>query len=196
MSPIYQVTLYAAMLPSAYFIIMVIGGMRRSFELSILSVASRTVAGWILIIGFYILCGLIFNFTMQDLGAFVDAKTGSSPFVRFYPVAVLLVAVAGFWYPRADFFNINRTLLKRVVLFFVCFTPLYLMLVYMLFVKSDLWGLCFRFGFRSSLLAFIISFPIIFHNEPNGLTQAWYYLIHFLFRVNTNSANKESSQDI
>jgi len=132
---------------------------------------------------------------MNDLGAFIDAKTGSNPFVRYYPVAVFIVALAGFWYPRANFFNINRTRAKRVLLFLVCFAPLYLMLGYMLFVKSDLWGLCLRFGFRSSLLAFTISFPVIFYNAPDGLTQAWIYVIQFLFRVNAPNSNDESSSE-
>jgi hypothetical protein len=117
------------------------------------------------------------------LGAFIDAKTGSNPLVRCYPVAVLIAAVAGFWYPMADFFNMNRTRFKRVLLFFVCFTPLYLMLGYMLLVESDLWGLCLRFGFRSSMLAFTISMPVIFLNSPDGFTQLWVYVIHFLFRA-------------
>jgi hypothetical protein len=192
LSPLYRVMLYAAILPSAYFIWMVVGGGRHSFKLSVWAVAMRAVIGWVLIIGIYDLCGLLFRFTMNDLGAFIDATKGSNHFVRYYPVAVFIVAVAGLWYPRADFFNINRTRSKRVLLFLVCFTPLYLMLGYMLFVKSDLWGLCLRFGFRSSLLAFTISLPIIFYNAPDSLTQVSIYVIQFLFRVNPSNSNDES----
>ena len=194
-SPLYSITLYAAILPSVYFIIMVVGGIRNSFRLNVWCVLKRAVIGWILIIGIYELCGLLFGITMNDLGAFIDATKGSNPFVRYYPVAVLIVAVAGFWYPRADFFNINRTRFKRVLLFFVCFTPLYLMIGYMLFVKSGLWGLCLRFGFRSSSLAFTISFPTIFYNAPDSYTQVWIYVIQFLFRVNTPNSNNESSSE-
>jgi hypothetical protein len=185
--------LYAAMLPSAYFIGMVIGRVRHYFGFSMWAVIIRTFTAWILIIGIYILFGLLFGFTMNDLGAFVDAKTGNNPFIRYYPVAVFIVAVAGFWYPRADFFNINRTKSKRVILFFICFIPLYLMMVYMLFVKSELWGLCFRFGFRSSLFAFTISFPIIFYNSFDCWTLACHYVVRFLFRVNLLNSNDNSS---
>jgi len=191
-SHLYVVMLYAAVLPSAYFIAMVVGGMRHSFRLNVWAVVIKAVTGWILIIGIYELCGLLFRFTMNDLGAFIDATKGSNPFVRYYPVAVFIIAFAGFWYPHADFFNINRIRSKRVLLFFVCFTPLYLMIGYMLFVKSDLWGLCLRFGFRSSLLAFTISFPTIFYNAPDSFTQAWIYVIQFLFRVNPPNSNDES----
>ena len=193
LTPLYRLTLYAAILPSAYFIGMVVGGKRHALGLNVWAVAIKAVIGWVLIIGIYILCGLLFRCTMNDLGAFIDATKGSHPFVRYYPVAVFIVAFAGFWYPRADFFNINRTRSKRVLLFFVCFTPLYLMIGYMLFVKSDLWGLCLRFGFRSSLLAFTISFPMIFYNAPDGLTQVWLYVIRFLFRVNPPNSKDESS---
>lgn len=194
-SHLYVVMLYAAVLPSAYFIAMVVGGMRHSFRFSVWAVALRAVTGWILIIGIYELFGLLFMVTMNNLGAFIDATKGSNPFVRYYPVAVFIVAFAGFYYPHADFFNINRTRSKRVLLFFICFTPLYLMLVYMLFVKSDLWGLCLRFGFRSSLLAFTISFPMIFYNAPDSFTQVWSHLIEFLFRTNLPNSNDESSSE-
>ena len=191
-SPLYVVMLYAAVLPSVYFIIMVVGGIRNSFRLSLWCVVKRAVIGWILSIGILTLFGLLFGVTMNDLGAFIDATKGSNPFVRYYPIAVFIIAAAGFWYPRADFFNINRTRSKRVLLFCVCFTPFYLMIGYMLFVKSDLWGLCLRFGFRSSLLAFTISFPMIFYNAPNAFKQAWFHVIQFLFRVNSPNSNDES----
>jgi len=194
-SPLYRITLYAAIVPSLYFIMMVAGGIRNSLRLSVWCVVKRAVIGWILSIGILILCGLLFRITMNDLGEFIDATKGSNPFVRYYPVAVLIIACAGFWYPRADFFNINRTRSKRVLLFFVCFTPLYLMIGYMLFVKSDLWGLCLRFGFRSSLLAFTISLPTIFYNAPDSFTQAWIYVFQFLFRVNSSDSNDGSSSE-
>jgi hypothetical protein len=194
-SPLYRITLYATIVPSVYFIIMLVGGKRNSLRLSVWCVVKRAVIGWILSIGILTLLGLLFGITMNDLGAFIDATKGSNSFVRYYPVAVLIVAVAGFWYPRADFFNINRTRSKRVLLFFVCFTPLYLMIGYMLFIKSDLWGLCLRFGFRSSLLAFTISFPTIFYNAPDSYSQAWIYVFQFLFRVNSPNSDNESSSE-
>ena len=190
-SPLYGLMLYSAMLPSAYFIAMVVGKIRHLCKMTVLEVLLRTFVSWILIMVLYTLCALLFGFSMADLGGFIDADTGTNPFVRYYPVAVLIIAVAGFYYPNADFFNINRTKSKRVLLLFVCFTPLYLMLVYMLFVKPGLWPLCLRFGFRSSLLAFTISFPTIFYDAPNGFLQAWNGIALFLFRINTSDSKNE-----
>ena len=163
--------------------------------MTVLDVLLRTFVSWILIMVLYTLCSLLFGFSMADLGGFIDADTGNNPFVRYYPVAVLIIAVAGFYYPNADFFNINRTKSKRALLFFVCFTPLYLMLVYMLFVNPGLWPLCLRFGFRSSMLAFTISFPTIFYDAPNGLLQASRYIVLFLFRISTSDSKNESSSE-
>lgn len=182
-SPLYRLILLAAVLPSVYFIAMVAGGMRHSYRLSTWAVVIRTVTGWILIMGVYRLMALLIVFTMSDLGAFIDAKTGSNPFIRYYPVVVFLVAFAGFLYPRADFFNVNRTRSKRILLLFICLVPLYLMLGYVLFVKSDLWGLCLRFGFRSSMLAFTISFPVIFYNAPDSCTLICGCAVRCLFRA-------------
>jgi hypothetical protein len=172
---------------------MIVGGMKRSWGLSFLGVVLRAVTCWFLIMGIYVLCGLLFGFAMGDLGAFIDAKTGNNSFIRFYPVAVLIIATAGFYYPRADFFNINRTIFKRMLLFFTCFMPLYLMLIYMLFVKSDIWGLCFSFGFRSSLLAFVISLPMIFCNASDSLTLTLFCVLQFLFRGSPTNFDNESS---
>lgn len=184
--------LWSAMLPSVYLIMMLVGRPRWSCGPSLCGVVFRAITGWILIMAVYITCGLLFRLAMNDFGAFVN-RTVANPVIRYYPLAVFIIAMTGFWYPRADFFNINRTRSKRVILFFVCFMPLYLMLGYMLFVKSDLWELCLRFGFRSSMLAFIISFPVIFFNAPDGLSQACYHAVRYLFQGLPAKSNDDST---
>lgn len=181
MSPLYRLMLYSAILPSTYCILMVAGKLRRAHGLTLLQVVFRALGSWMLIMGIYILCGLLIRFTMGDLSSFMDARIGRSPFVRFYPVAVFIIAMAGLWYPRADFFNRRPTRQKKALLFVVCFTPLYLMLIYMLFVEANHWRLCLSFGFRSSMLAFTIAFPVIFLNAPDSLRLLLQYVIMYLF---------------
>ena len=184
LSHIYRLMLYATILPLVYFIVIVGGGLKKSLGLSFLGVLYRSILTWALIVLIYLSCGFVFRLTMGDFGLFIDAKTGDNPFIRFYPVGVFIIAVAGFYYPSADIFNKNRTRFKRVLLLIVCFIPLYLMLVYMFFVDSGLWGLCLKFGIKSSMLALVLSVPIIFYDASDSLSLAFALVMKFLLGVN------------
>jgi len=177
----YRLMLYSAMIPSVYFIRVTVGGLRRVLGMSFVGVLVRTVISWVCIMGIYILSSICFCYACGDLGAFMDADTGSNFFIRVYPVGAMLAAVAGFYFPRADVFNKNKTRGKRLLLWACCFTPLVMMLAYMPLVKAELWKQCLVFGFKSSTLPLVIAFPVICFGSRDSLTMAFYLVVRGLF---------------